>query len=231
MKTVIRRYMLTGVLALLPVLLTGWALLTLVKVTDKALGLIPPSYRPEEFIGFAIPGLGLVLSILVVFVIGALVANVLGRKLLSLGENFLEKIPLLRWFYFTTKQVLDVIFVKGDDSFRRVVLVQYPRKGLYSIGFVTGESGGDLAEKVPGRSFTVFIPTTPNPTSGFLYVIPEEETVPLDWKVDEAFRMIISAGVLLPEEAGGPKEIPFPQTRVSDSQAPQEIPGPKEGSQ
>ena len=223
--------MLTGVLALLPVLLTGWALLTLVKVTDKALGLIPPAYRPEELVGFAIPGLGLLLSILVVFVIGAFVANVIGRKLLKLGENILEKIPLLRWFYFSTKQVLDVIFVKGEDSFRRVVLVQYPRKGLYSIGFVTGESGGDLSEKVPGRSFTVFIPTTPNPTSGFLYVIPEEEAVPLDWKVDEAFRMIISAGVLLPEVAGGDKKIPFPPVPGSDSPAKEKAPGPTEASQ
>lgn len=223
--------MLTGVLALLPVLLTGWALLTLMKFTDKALGLIPPAYRPEELFGFAIPGLGLVLSILVVFVIGAFVANVIGRKLLGLGENILERIPLLRWFYFSTKQILDVIFVKGDDSFRRVVLIQYPRKGLYSIGFVTGEAGGDLGEKVPGRSFTVFIPTTPNPTSGFLYVIPEEETVPLDWKVDEAFRMIISAGVLLPVEAGGGKAGTFQQAPVPDTAEPVELGGPAEGNQ
>jgi len=220
--------MLTGILALLPVLLTGWALMTLMKFTDKALGLIPPAYRPEELIGFPIPGLGLVLSIMVVFVIGAFVANVIGRKLLNLGENILEKIPLLRWFYFSTKQVLEAIFVKGEDSFRRVVLVQYPRKGLYSIGFVTGESAGDLAEKVPGRSFTVFIPTTPNPTSGFLYVIPEEETVPLDWGVDEAFRMIISAGVILPKEAGGMNSINIPPIPIPDSQDVRDLSGQTE---
>ena len=220
--------MFTGILALLPVLLTGWALMTLVKFTDKGLALIPPAYRPEEIIGFPIPGLGLVLSIMVVFVIGALVANVIGRKLLSLGENILEKIPLLRWFYFSTKQVLEVIFVKGEDSFRRVVLVQYPRKGLYSIGFVTGESVGDLTEKVPGRSFTVFIPTTPNPTSGFLYVIPEEETVPLDWKVDEAFRMIISAGVLLPEEASDTIGNNIPLTSIPNPQDRRDPSGQRE---
>lgn len=220
--------MLTGILALLPVLLTGWALMTLMKFTDKALGLIPPAYRPEELFGFPIPGLGLVLSIMVVFVIGALVANVIGRTLLGLGENILEKIPLLRWFYFSTKQVLEAIFVKGEDSFRRVVLVQYPRKGLYSIGFVTGESAGDLAEKVPGRSFTVFIPTTPNPTSGFLYVIPEEETVPLDWGVDEAFRMIISAGVILPKEAGGMNGINIPPIPIPDSQDVRDLSGQTE---
>ncbi len=223
--------MFTGIIALLPVLLTGWALMTLVRFTDKALGLIPPAYRPEELVGFPIPGLGLVLSIMVVFVIGAFVANVIGRKFLSLGENILEKIPLLRWFYFSTKQVLEAIFVKGEDSFRRVVLVQYPRKGLYSIGFVTGESEGDLAEKVPGRSFTVFIPTTPNPTSGFLFVIPEAETVPLEWGVDEAFRMIISAGVLLPEEAAGTNDINIRPMPIPDSQDRKDLSGQTEGEE
>lgn len=223
--------MFTGIIALLPVLLTGWALMTLVRFTDKALGLIPPAYRPEELVGFPIPGLGLVLSIMVVFVIGAFVANVIGRKFLSLGENILEKIPLLRWFYFSTKQVLEAIFVKGEDSFRRVVLVQYPRKGLYSIGFVTGESEGDLAEKVPGRSFTVFIPTTPNPTSGFLFVIPEAETVPLEWGVDEAFRMIISAGVLLPEEAAGTNGISIRPMPIPDSQDRSDLSGQTEGEE
>ncbi|UCF30004.1 MAG: DUF502 domain-containing protein [bacterium] len=200
LRTIIRKYVLTGILVLIPLFLTGWVLRTLVRFTDRALALIPLSYRPEAFIGFPIPGLGLILSLLIVFVIGALVANVIGRGVLVLGERILEKIPLLRWFYFSSKQMLEAIFVQGHDSFRRVVLVQYPRMGLYSIGFVTGESRGDLKEKIPGRSFTVFIPTTPNPTSGFLYIIPEEETVALDWSVDEAFRMVISAGVLLPHE-------------------------------
>ena len=200
LRVIIRRYVLTGILVLIPLFLTVWVLLTLVRFTDKALALIPVAYRPEAIIGFPIPGLGLILSFLIVFVIGALVANVIGRRLLMLGEKVLEKIPLLRWFYFSSKQMLEAIFLKGQDSFRRVVLIQYPRKGLYSIGFVTGESRGELKDKVPGRSYTVFIPTTPNPTSGFLYIVPEEETVPLSWSVDEAFRMIISAGVLLPEE-------------------------------
>jgi len=199
-KTIIRRYMLTGILVLIPLLLTAWALLTVFKWTDKVLALIPVNYRPEALLGFPIPGLGLIMTFLIILIIGAFVANVIGRKLLALGEKLVDKIPLLRWFYFSSKQMLEAIIVKEEDRFRRVVLVQYPRKGLYSIAFITGESTGELRKKVPGRSYTVFIPTTPNPTSGFLYIVPESEITPLTWRVDEAFRMIISAGVILPSE-------------------------------
>ncbi|MGD8353035.1 MAG: DUF502 domain-containing protein, partial [Pseudomonadota bacterium] len=151
----------------------------------------------ETLLGFNIPGLGLILTLTIILVIGALVANVAGRKLVTIGERILEKIPLLRWFYFSSKQVLEAIFVSGQDSFRRAVLLEYPRKGIYSIGFITGESVGQLEKRVP-ESYTVFVPTTPNPTSGYLIVIPTSEAIPLDWSVDEAFRVIISAGVIMP---------------------------------
>ena len=199
-RTIVRRYMLTGVLVLIPLLLTVWALLTVFRWTDKVLALIPAQYRPEALLGFPIPGLGLIMSFLLILIIGAFVANVIGRKLLALGEKLVEKIPLLRWFYFSSKQMLEAIIMKEEDRFRRVVLVQYPRKGMYSIAFITGESTGELRKKVPGRSYTIFIPTTPNPTSGFLYIVPESEIIPLTWRVDEAFRMIVSAGVILPSE-------------------------------
>jgi len=203
LKTVIRRYILTGLLVLIPLFLTVWVVLNLLRWTDRALALIPLAYRPEALIGFPIPGLGLIITFAILFVIGAFVANFMGRELLALGERILEKIPFLRWFYFSSKQMLESIFLKDGENYSRVILVEYPRKGLYSIGFVTGESGGELKEKVPGRSFTVFIPTTPNPTSGYLLVIPEEETITVSWTVEEAFKMIISAGVLLPEKAVG----------------------------
>lgn len=199
MKTTARKYMLTGLLVLIPLFLTGWVLLTLMKWTDRALRLIPPAYRPETLVGFNIPGLGLILTIVIIFIIGALVANVAGRKFLSLGERVLEKIPFIRWFYFSSKQILEAIFISGQDSFRRAVLLEYPRKGIYSIGFVTGESIGQLENSVPD-SVTIFVPTTPNPTSGYLILVPEDQTIPLDWTVDEAFRVIISAGVIMPGE-------------------------------
>jgi uncharacterized membrane protein len=199
-RTIVKKYLLTGVLVLIPLFLTGWVFLALVRWTDQILGLIPPSFRPEELIGFPIPGLGLILTLVIIFVIGAFVANVIGRSFLSLGERILERIPLLRWFYFSTKQLLEAIFLQGQDSFRRAILVEYPRKGIYSIGFVTGEARGQLNDQVPGPAFTVFVPTTPNPTSGYLIVVPESEAIPLNWSVDEAFRIIISAGVLMPDE-------------------------------
>ncbi|NOY87099.1 MAG: DUF502 domain-containing protein [Deltaproteobacteria bacterium] len=201
LKTLIRKYILTGFLVLIPVFLTGWVLITLFRITDKALALIPRAYRPETLIGFNIPGLGMLISFLLVFVLGAFVANVIGRKFLATGEKLLEKIPIVRWFYFSSKQILEAVFAKEGDSFRRVVLIEYPRKGLYSVGFVTGESKGEVDRKVPGPSLTVFIPTTPNPTSGFLYIVPETETIPLSWSVEDAFRMVVSAGVILPTEA------------------------------
>ena len=199
-KKIIRKYFLAGLLALIPLFLTGWVLLGLMGLTDRVLGLIPKIYRPESFIGFPIPGLGLILSLAIIFLIGALITNVIGRGLLAHGERVMKNIPLLRWFYFSTKQLLEAIFVQGEDSFRRVILVEYPRKGIYSIGFVTGEARGQLDEHVPGPAYTVFVPTTPNPTSGYLIVVPESEAIPLDWSVDEAFRIIISAGVLVPDQ-------------------------------
>jgi uncharacterized membrane protein len=218
MKTTVRKYILTGLLVIIPVFLTVWVLLTFMKWTDRALRLIPPAYRPETLLGFNIPGLGLILSLTIIIVIGALVANVAGRKLVSIGERILEKIPLLRWFYFSSKQVLEAIFISGQDSFRRAVLLEYPRKGIYSIGFITGESVGQLGKRVPD-SYTVFVPTTPNPTSGYLIVVPETETVPLDWTVDEAFRVIISAGVIMPGDEEKVPQLKEALEKISLAQA------------
>ena len=226
MKTVIRKYILTGLLVLVPLFLTGWVLLTLFKLTDRVLNLIPRVYRPEELLGFPIPGLGLILTVAIIFVIGGLVANVIGRKLVAVGERILEKIPFLRWFYFSSKQIIEAVFINSQDSFRRAVLLEYPRRGLYSIGFVTGESSGQLKESVPG-SVTVFVPTTPNPTSGYLIVVPEAETIPLDWSVDESFRVIISAGVIMPGEEGKVPELQEALEKVSskpDEKDPGESP-------
>jgi uncharacterized membrane protein len=199
-RKTVRKYLLAGLLALIPVFLTVWVFLSLVTLTDKVLGFLPRAYRPEQLIGFPIPGLGLILSLIIIFLMGALIANVIGRSLLNTGERILKNIPLLRWFYFSTKQLLEAIFVQGHDSFRRAILVEYPRKGIYSIGFVTGEARGQLEDNVPETAYTVFVPTTPNPTSGYLIVVPETEAIPLNWSVDEAFRIIISAGVLMPGE-------------------------------
>jgi uncharacterized membrane protein len=218
MKAVIRKYILTGLLVLIPLFLTGWVLLTLFNLTDRVLNLIPRVYRPEELLGFPIPGLGLILTVAIIFVIGGLAANVIGRKLVAVGERILEKIPFLRWFYFSSKQIIEAVFINSQDSFRRAVLFEYPRKGIYSIGFITGESSGQLEESVP-RSVTIFVPTTPNPTSGYLIIVPEEETIPLNWSVDEAFRIIVSAGVIMPgEEEKNPalKEVLEKESRSQD---------------
>lgn len=201
-RRILRKYFLAGLLALIPLFLTGWVLISLSRFSDHILRLIPRAYRPEELLGHRIPGLGLLLTLIMVFLIGALAANVIGRRLMTYGERILKTIPLLRWFYFSTKQLLETIFLKGQDSFRRSILLEYPRKGIFSLGFITGEAKGEMDSNVPGRAFTVFVPTTPNPTSGYLVIVPEKEVIPLPWSVDEAFRFIISAGVLIPGEEG-----------------------------
>jgi uncharacterized membrane protein len=205
-RKVIRKYFLAGLLALIPLWLTGWVLLSLARFSDHILMLIPRAYRPEVLLGHQIPGLGLLLSFLMVILIGALAANVIGRSLMAYGERILRNIPLLRWFYFPTKQLLETIFTKGQDSFRRSILLEYPRKGVFSLGFVTGEAKGQMNSNVPGRALTVFVPTTPNPTSGYLVIVPETEVIPISWTVDEAFRFIVSAGVLTPGEGEAGEE-------------------------
>lgn len=196
-----RKYFIAGLVVWLPLGITLLVVRLLVDFVDQILLLAPAAWRPEALIGFRIPGLGFVVALLIVLVTGMVVANLLGRKLVAAWESVLARIPLVRTIYSAVKQVTETLLAPGGRSFRKVLLIEYPRQGVWSLAFET--SGGTLGEvqERTGRKevITAFVPTTPNPTSGYVVILPRRDAIELDMSVDEGMRMIISMGVAVPE--------------------------------
>ena len=189
-----KKYLITGLLVWIPVGITIWVLEAIVGTMDQTLTLIPPDMRPAHYI----PGLGVLLTFVVVLVTGVAVSNILGQRLLALWEGILKRIPVVNAIYGGVKQVSDTLFAPGGQAFRRAVLVQYPRLGSWTIAFMTGQPGGDVINHLPGDYVSVYVPTTPNPTSGFFLMMPRADVVELDMTVDEALKYVISMGVVVP---------------------------------
>ena len=188
---VIRRYLFTGLLVLLPVVVTAFVLWRLFFALDRILGGLV-----ETYIGRPLPGVGLVALVALIMGIGAVASNILGSRAIRFSERLVTRVPLIGWIYATTKQLFSTILEERSESFRKVVLVSYPTKGTYSVAFLTSESP-ESVEGGLGKGFvTVFLPTTPNPTSGFLLIVPADEVIPLDMTVDEGLKLVISAGAL-----------------------------------
>lgn len=202
MMAALRRYLVAGLLVWVPLGVTVLIIKFLVDLMDRTLVLVPVAYRPEQWLGFAIPGLGVVLTLLVVLLTGMLAANLIGRQLLRVGEALLVRIPLVRTIYSAVKQVVDTVFSSSGQSFRRVVMVEYPRRGVWTLAFVTGEGVAQLERGVQKKLINLFVPTTPNPTSGFFLTLPEEEVRAVDLSVDEGLKLIVSAGVVVPGHDG-----------------------------
>jgi len=196
----LRRYLVAGLLVWVPVGITILIVKFLVDLMDQTLLLLPPGWRPEQLVGYHIPGLGLVLTVMVMLVTGMIATNFLGQRLLHIGERIVARVPLVRTVYGAAKQVMHTLFSKGGKSFRKVVLIEYPRKGLWTLGFLTGEGTAEISRLTAQPMVNVFIPTTPNPTSGFIFVVPREEAKELNMSVDDGLKMIISLGVIVPEE-------------------------------
>ncbi len=197
-KAKIRAYFLAGLLVIVPLGVTLFVISAILRLMDRVLDLIPPKLHPETYLPFKIPGLGLLLAILLIMITGVLVRNYIGTRVVAFGEYVLSTIPLVRPLYVAVKQLLQAIFGDTHDAFKRAVLVEYPRKGVYALAFVTGRTSGELQLKTNGKMLNVFLPTTPNPTSGFYLVIPEEDTIPLSIGVEDAFKLLISGGVVEP---------------------------------
>jgi uncharacterized membrane protein len=198
MMAALRRYLMAGLLVWVPLGVTLLIVAFLVDLMDQTLRLLPESLQPENILGFRIPGLGAVLTALIVFVTGMIVTNLFGMQLFNIGERILQRIPLVRSIYASVKQVTESMFSSGK-SFRKVVLVEYPRKGMWSLAFQTGTGAEEVRDKT-GRDVTnVFIPTTPNPTSGFFLMVPREDVIELDMSVDDGLKMLLSVGVVVPE--------------------------------
>ncbi|GMR19659.1 MAG: DUF502 domain-containing protein [Gammaproteobacteria bacterium] len=194
-----RRYFVAGLLVWVPLGMTFLVIKAVVDVMDRTLLLLPAAYRPETLMGFTLPGLGVVLMLAVVFLTGMVVANFFGRKLISLWELILARIPLVRSIYSGVKQVMSTMLSGDGKSFRKVVMLEYPRKGTWTLAFLTGEGWAPAKEHTGEDLIHVYVPTTPNPTSGFFLMVPRKDIIELDISVDDGLKMIISTGVVTPE--------------------------------
>ena len=196
--TDLKKYFITGLLIWIPLAITFMVLAWIVGTLDAILLWLPEEYQPSRYLGVHIPGVGVVAGLLLVFFTGLIAANVLGQKLVRLWEALLSRIPVVKSIYYSVKQVSDTLFSSSGQAFRKALLVQYPREGAWTIAFLTGQPGGDAANHLHGDYVSVYVPTTPNPTSGFFLMMPRADVIELDMSVDEALKYIISMGVVAP---------------------------------
>jgi uncharacterized membrane protein len=201
----LRRYLIAGLLVWLPVVVTVLILKFLVDVVDRTLLLLPAVAQPETLIGFRIPGIGFLLSGVVLLVTGMVVTNLLGRNMVKLWENLLARIPVVRAIYSASKQLTETLFSGSGKSFRKVVLVRYPHPGMWTLAFLTGDGMAEANRKTGRDLVNIFVPTTPNPTSGFFLMVAREDMIELDMPVDVGIKLILSAGAVSPE---GKPELP-----------------------
>jgi uncharacterized membrane protein len=194
-----RKYLIAGLLVWMPLGITFLVIRAIVGFLDQTLLLLPEAYQPDNFLGIHIPGLGVLLAVVLVLATGMIVANLLGRRLVNAWESLLSRIPLVRTLYAGIKQILEAVLATDGQSFRRVLLVEYPRKGVWSLAFMTSDLLGEVQEKTRSEVISVFIPTTPNPTSGFVLMLPKEDVIELEMSVEQGLKMIISMGVVVPD--------------------------------
>jgi uncharacterized membrane protein len=194
-----KKILITGLLIWIPLAITIWVLELIVSTMDQSLTLLPPQYQPQTLLGYQIPGLGALLTVVVVFITGVLASNILGQRLVHFWEGILGRIPVVKTIYSSVKQVSDTLFAPGGQAFSKALLVQYPRKDSWTIAFLTGRPGGDVARHLEGDYVSVYVPTTPNPTSGFFLMMRKSDVIELDMSVDEALKYVISMGVVSPD--------------------------------
>jgi len=193
-----RKYFITGLLVLVPLVITLWVLNLIIGTLDQSLLLLPPQWRPELLLGFNLPGVGTILTLVIIFITGVVTRNFVGNRLLMLWELLLKRIPVVNSIYSSVKQVSDTLFSSSGNAFRKALLVQYPREGVWTIAFQTGVPGGDVKNHLSGDYVSVYVPTTPNPTSGFFLMLKKDDTIELNMSVDEALKYIVSMGVVAP---------------------------------
>ncbi len=198
-----RKYFITGLLVLVPLVITLWVLNLIIGTLDQSLLLLPPQWRPELLLGFNLPGVGTILTLLIIFITGVITRNFVGNRLVKLWELLLQRIPVVSSIYSSVKQVSDTLFSSSGNAFRKALLVQYPREGIWTIAFQTGVPGGDVKNHLSGDYVSVYVPTTPNPTSGFFLMLRREDTIELNMSVDEALKYIVSMGVVAPPAPNG----------------------------
>ncbi len=194
----LRRYLVAGILVWVPLGVTLLLINLLVGFMDRTLRLIPVAYRPETVLGFQIPGLGVILTVIILVVTGILAANIVGRSVVGGWESLLERIPFVRSIYSAAKNFTEIVFSDSGKAFKKVLLVQYPRKGIYTLTFQTASELGEVQGRTGADVVCCFVPTTPNPTSGFIIIVPRADVIELDMTVDEAAKLVMSLGVVVP---------------------------------
>lgn len=198
----LRQYFISGLLVWLPILVTVIVIKFIVNLFDNSLLLLPQHYQPEALFGFYIPGLGVIMTIIVILLTGAFAANFIGRAFVSTWDTFISHIPLVRTIHKSVKNVLQTVMTPGGQSFRKVLLVEFPRKKMWTVAFQTGEGTDEIIKMLEDNNLvSLFIPTTPNVTSGFIMIVPKKDTIELNMTIDEAFKYVISLGVMTPNEA------------------------------
>ena len=193
-----KKYLITGLLIWIPLVITIWVLTLVVDTLDRTLLLLPPHFRTESWLGMHVPGMGVIMTLVIVFVTGVLAANFIGERLVRLWNAILHRIPFVSSIYSSVKQVSDTLFSSSGEAFRKAVLVRWPHQGMWTIGFLTGTPGGDVANHLRDDFLSVYVPTTPNPTGGYFVLVARKDLIELDMSVDQALKYIISMGVVPP---------------------------------
>jgi len=191
--------LIAGLLFLTPIAATFFLLRLTIGWLDQVLLFIPVKYRPESFLPFPVPGLGVIVLVLVLIFSGVFVRNYLGKKLVSIWESIINYIPIVNKIYTSVKQLINTIAKGAPRDFKRVVLIEYPKENIFAMAYVTGVAVGELQEKTKRKMISVYVPTTPNPTSGFYLMVPEDETIPLDMSVEDSFKLLMSGGIITPD--------------------------------
>ena len=197
-RQLIKRWFITGLLIWVPLAITACVLSLIAGAADQSLRLLPESIRPHALLGVNVPGAGIALTLLIILTTGLLAANFIGQRLVVWWEKLLARIPVVSSIYNSVKQVSDTLFSSSGNAFRKALLIQYPREGSWTIAFLTGKPGGDVSNHLKGDFVSVYVPTTPNPTSGFFLILAKSDVIELDMAVDEALKYIISMGVVAP---------------------------------
>ena len=194
-----KKYLITGLLIWIPLVITLWVLKLIVDALDQTLLLLPPAFRTENWLGgLHVPGMGVVMTLVIVFLTGLLTTNLIGARLVNFWHDILHRIPVVNSIYSSVKQISDTLFSSSGQAFRKALLVQWPHQGMWTIAFLTGRPGGDLVNHLQGDYVSVYVPTTPNPTGGYFVVVARKDVIELDMSVDEALKYIISMGVVPP---------------------------------
>jgi len=195
----LRKWLLAGLLVIVPVAITAAVLRWIIETLDQTLGILPEAWQPDRLIGFHIPGFGVLLTLAILLIVGAVTSNFVGKKLVGLGDRVVSRIPVVRGIYSSVKQVSDTLFSESGNAFRTAVLVQWPRVDVWTIGFVTGTPGGDVTNYLRGEEYlSVYVPTTPNPTGGYFVMLRKSDCIELKMSVDDALKYVVSMGVVAP---------------------------------